>query len=41
MHTMHPCAEIRNAMSELTENANKISEEYCRLEVARITRDVK
>ena len=38
---MHRCAEIHNAMSELTGNANKTSEQYCELRVARITRDVK
>ena len=41
IHTMHPCAEIHNAMSELTGNANKTSEQYRELEVARITRNVK
>ena len=41
MHTMHTCAEIYNAMSELTGNANKTSEQHRELEVARITRDVK
>ena len=41
MHTMYPCTEIHNAMSELTRNANKTSEQYRELEVARITRDVK
>ena len=41
MHTMHPSAEIYNAMSELTRNANKTSEQHRELEVARITRDVK
>ena len=38
---MHRCAEIHNAMSELTGNANKTSEQHCELSVARITRDVK
>ena len=41
MHTMHPCVEIHNAMSELTGNENKTSEQHRELEVARITRDVK
>ena len=41
MHTMHPCAEIHNAMLELTGNANKTSEQHRELEVARITRNVK
>ena len=41
MHTMHPCAEIHNAMSELTGNGNKTSEQHRELEVSRITRDVK
>ena len=41
MHTMHPCAEIHNAMSELTGNENKTNEQHRELEVARITRDVK
>ena len=41
MHTMYPCTELHNAMSELTRNANKTSEQYRELEVARITRDVK
>ena len=41
IHTMHPCAEIHNSMSELTGNANKTSEQYRELEVARITRNVK
>ena len=41
MHTVHPCAEIHNAMSELTGNANKTSEQHRELEVARIARDVK
>ena len=38
---MHPCAGIHNAMSELTGNANKTSEQHRELEVSRITRDVK
>ena len=41
MHTMHPCAEIHNAMSELTGNRNKTSEQHREMEVARITIDVK
>ena len=41
MHRMHPCAVIHNAMSELTGNANKTSEQHRELEVSRITRDVK
>ena len=41
MHTMHPCAEIYNAVSELTGNTNKTSEQHRELEVARITSDVK
>ena len=41
MHTMHPYAEIHNAMSELVGNANKLSEQHRELEVARITRDKK
>ena len=41
MHTMHPYAEIHNAMSELVGNANKTSEQHRELEVARITRDMK
>ena len=41
MHTMHPYAEIHNAMSELVGNANKTSEQHRELEVARITRDKK
>ena len=40
-HTMHRCAEIHNAMSELTGSANKTSEQHCELGVARITSDVK
>ena len=38
---MHPCAQIHNAMSELSENANKTSEEHRELGVGRITKDVK
>ena len=38
---MHRCAEIHNAMSGLTGNANKTSEQHCELRVARMTRDVK
>ena len=38
---MHRCAEIHNAMLELTENANKTSEQHCELRDARITRDVE
>ena len=38
---MHRCAEIHNAMSELTENANKTSEQHLELGVARVARDVK
>ena len=38
---MYRCAEIHNAMLELTGNANKTSEQYCELGDARITRDVK
>ena len=41
MYTMHPCAEIHNAMSELTGYGNTTSEQHHELEVARITRDVK
>ena len=41
MYTMHPCAEIHNAMSELTGYANTTSEQHHELEIARITRDVK
>ena len=41
MHTVHPCAEIHNAMSELTGNANETSEQHRELEVARIAIDVK
>ena len=41
MHTMHPYAEIHNAMSELVGNANKTSEQHRELEVARITSDKK
>ena len=41
MHTMHPCAEIHNAISELTGNTNKTSEQHREQEVAKITRDVK
>ena len=41
MHMMHPCAEIHNAMSELTGSANKTSEQHLELEVARITRDLR
>ena len=41
MYTMHPCAEIHNAISELTGYANTTSEQHHELEVARITRDVK
>ena len=37
---MHRCAEIRNAMLELTGNPSKISEQHCELGVARKT-DVK
>ena len=40
-HTMHRCAEIHNAMLELTGNAYKTSEQHCKLRNARITRDVK
>ena len=40
-HTMHRCAEIHNAMLELTWNAYKTSEQHCKLRNARITRDVK
>ena len=40
MHTMHPYAEIHNAMS-LTGYANKTSEQHRELEVAIITRDMK
>ena len=38
---MHQCAEIHDAMSELTGNANKTSEQHRELRVARITRDIK
>ena len=38
MHTMHPCP---NAMSELTGNLNKTSEQNRELDVARITRHAK
>ena len=41
MHTMHPCPEMHNAMSELTGNLNKTSEQNRELEVARTTRDAK
>ena len=42
MHdTMHRCAEIHNAMLELTGNPSKISEQHCELGVARKTRDVR
>ena len=41
MHTMHPCAEIHNAISELTGNTNKTSEQHREQEVAKITRDMK
>ena len=41
MYTIHPSAEIYNAMLELTGNANKSSEQHRELEVARITRDMK
>ena len=38
---MHRCAEIHNAMLELTGNPNKTSEQHCDLGVARETRGVK
>ena len=38
---MHRCAEIHNAMLELTGNANKTSKQHCKLRDARITRDVE
>ena len=38
MHRMHPCAVIHNAMSELTGNVNKTSEQHRELEVARSER---
>ena len=41
IYTIHPSAEIYNAMLELTGNANKTSEQHRELEVARITRDMK
>ena len=34
---MHRCAEIHNAMLELTGNPSKISEQHCELGVARKT----
>ena len=40
-HTMHRCAEIHNAMLELTGNAYKTSEQQCKMRNARITRDAK
>ena len=40
-HTMHRCAEIHNAMLELTGNAYKTRMQYCKLGNARIIRDVK
>ena len=39
--TMHRCAEIHNAMLELTGNTYKTSEQHCKLRKARITRHVK
>ena len=38
---MHRCAEIHNAMSELTGNVHKTSEQHRELGVATIKRDVK
>ena len=38
---MHRCAEIHNAMLELTGNAYKTSEQQCKMRNARITRDAK
>ena len=38
---MYPCAEIFNAISELTGNANKASEKHRELETARIAKDMK
>ena len=40
-HMMHRCAEIHNAMSEITVNVNKTSEQHRELGVATIRRDVK
>ena len=37
-YPMHRCAEIHNAMSELTGAANKPTEQHCKIGVARITR---
>ena len=38
---MHQSAEFHNAMSELSGNANKTSEQHCELGDARLTKDVK
>ena len=40
-YTMYRCAEIFNAMFELTGNVNKTCEQQHELETVRITKDMK